>query len=121
MTSYKKKIKKAAINFLESRGYEVVKEYPMTKLINLVCINKYERTIVFVNVKENKKAFGEDVVDIKSIEKFMIDFITKNEKYVDMKMRYDCIKIIVINNDRCLIRHTINAMNHINSIRLNAR
>lgn len=122
MTSMNKRVKKATVRFLEARGYTIVKEYHMKNKINVVAIDNDSDALVFIRVKRVDKEFGKDVVNVPSIEKFMIEFLQEHQEYTDMHVRYDVIKMIVLNDDtdkgKAFIRHTINAMNHDDVVKL---
>ena len=105
-----------ARKYLESKGYELVKEnYRFERAeMDLIMKNEASKTLVFIEVKTRKtKAFGEpqEAVDeykqlqlIKSAEGFMMNY----PEYEDYEKRFDIIAIF-IEGDKEIINHLENA------------
>lgn len=107
--------KMAAARFLERRGYEILERNWSCPEGEADIIAKDEKAVVFVDVKTKKSAIGgfpskvisEKVRD--SFERVALSYLA-NYDAVDYSVRFDIISLVVIDNDKAMIRHCINAL-----------
>lgn len=106
--------RKAAVRFLEHKGYLVHDcEFQCEGIDWMVA--ELEDTIAFVVVKTRSNTdagLPEESVDEKirtSFEKAAVSFLEKNEQLVDKCIRADVISILVFAHDRAFLRHHVNA------------
>lgn len=116
MDKFSSRAFEASEMFLIRRGYEIIERTWETDdgegPVGIVA--KDENAIVFVTVKSRKakdKGFPESTATREELEAFAIDWLSRNEtECVDCPVRFDVIALILINPDRAMIRHHINAM-----------
>ena len=104
----------AAVRFLYNRGYEIVERNWSCFAGEADIIARDGETLVFVEVKTRsdcEKGFpGEAVTAEKRdrYEKIALAFLTDYE-IADAPVRFDVVSLVVISDDRALVRHHINA------------
>lgn len=104
----------AAARYLERKGY-VIAERSWTCAAGKADIIAYdEEALVFVQVTDNAPDdwmldADLDVVDRKRSERIAALFLQGHE-VVDVQVRFDVISLQILDNDRALIRHHVNAL-----------
>lgn len=104
----------AAARFLVKRGYDIVERNWKCYAGEVDIIARDEETLIFVEVKTRKdcqKGFPAEAVNAEKrtrYEKIALEFL-KNYEVVDLSVRFDVISIVVVSEDRALIRHHIAA------------
>lgn len=100
----KKKATKAAIRFYEGRDYEVI---GYTGEFDIIAFD--EDTIVFTDLFVQDR-LDEPCIDRREVEMRMLRSLVENYEWTDMPIRYDRIIMVVLDGDRALIKHHINAL-----------
>lgn len=111
MTDFITKAHKAAIRFINQRGYEILE----TDIGSVDIIALDDDVVVFIVVNPCKK--DDDftkptTLSDKSraeIEKVAIEFLTKNDDIHNCSVRFDVISIKMFGDNRALIKHHIHA------------
>ena len=104
----------AAARFLVKRGYDIVERNWKCYAGEVDIIARDEETLIFVEVKTRKdcqKGFPAEAVNADKrtrYEKIALEFL-KSYEVVDLSVRFDVISIVVVSEDRALIRHHISA------------
>lgn len=106
--------KKAAVNFLHRRGFEILERDWLCHNGTMDIICRDEDALVFVDVKaraDAAKGFPSDKVDQKKRERFEKIAMSYLQGHVedDMRVRFDVISIVVLSRDRAFLRHHVNA------------
>lgn len=104
----------AAAKFLENKGYRILDKNWTCPTGEADIVATFDDILIFVEVKTRTNVsvgLPEDAVGPKKRKKYeaIAAFYLQDHDYVDMSVRFDVIAILVINNDRALIRHHINA------------
>lgn len=102
---------KAAQNFLTKRDYEII---DFDNELNII-VAKEDDTVVFCKVVLTEKEFPEINESVAAKERIDMEHIamcwlSKND-YVDMKIRFDEIAMIVVGDDKAFLRHHVNYLN----------
>lgn len=105
---------KAAIRYLENKGYDILCTNWKCKMGEMDIVAMDAGTLVFVEVKTRTNisiGLPEDAVGAKKRKKYecMAAMYLQDHDYCDMGVRFDVIGILVINGKRALIRHHSNA------------
>ncbi len=104
----------AAAAFLERMDYQVIERNWQCPAGEADIIAIDEGTLVFIEVKTRtnlKKGLPSDAVTPekrKRYERIAAWYIAQCD-YIDMPVRFDVIAILVVNSDRALLRHYVNA------------
>lgn len=106
---------KAAKAYLENKGYEVVDVDYKCPYGQIDVVSKFEDVLAFTSVsvyrndqnKLPKERFSDD--DRQRMEQIMAHYLA-NHDYVDMSVRWDNMSILVITDDRALLRYHVNAL-----------
>lgn len=106
---------KAAIRFCEHRGYEILDE-GWTKegtagRIDLVA--REDDVLVFIDVtvaEQSDGGFKEGNLTREQFEMLAALYLGENEPEGDIPVRFDSIDLIVVNDNRALLRHHINRL-----------
>lgn len=102
---------KAAENYLTRKGYKIVGRY---FIFDYICVK--DNTLVFIDVD---RIFMDDLYTYKSeidrsfVEVRMASWLSSNDEYSDIPLRYDDIVVIVLDEDRAMVRHHINALERV--------
>lgn len=107
---------KAAARFLEVRGYETLAtgwKSPETRgAIDLVARDPESDDLVFVDVSARPNSgagFGDGRNDRETMELLAVSWLAENDFAESVGVRFDKISMIVVGEDRALLRHHINA------------
>ena len=107
---------KAAARFLEVRGYETLAtgwKSPETRgAIDLVARDPESDDLVFVDVSARPNSgagFGDGSNDRETMELLAVSWLAENDFAESVGVRFDKISMIVVGEDRALLRHHINA------------
>lgn len=109
-----RKGEQAAARYLERRGYDILEMNWSCTFGEADIIAKDEACIVFVEVKTRtnvEHGLPEEAVTAKKrarYERIAGEYLSECP-YVDIRVRFDVIGILVTGPDRALIRHHINA------------
>lgn len=106
---------KAAKAYLENKGYEIVDVDYKCPYGQIDVVSKFEDVLAFTSVsvyrndqnKLPKERFSDD--DRQRMEQVMAHYLA-NHDYVDMSVRWDNMSILVITDDRALLRYHVNAL-----------
>lgn len=104
----------AAARFLERRGYEILERNWRCYAGEADIIAKDEDAIVFIEVKTRKgrdHGFPAEAVTAQKrskYEKIALAYLADYDS-VDYPVRFDVISIVVMGNEKAMIRHQINA------------
>lgn len=109
-----KRGEKAAAKFLMRKGYKIEDTNWVCPLGEIDLVATYDDVLIFVEVKTRtniKTGLPEDAVGAKKRRKYesMAAMYLKDHEFVDMPVRFDVVGILVVNEERALIRHHINA------------
>lgn len=104
---------KAVCKLLESRDYEIIDKNDSS--FPVIAIDNSTNTIAFCAIKlcEDMSEFSHEEMSKEErmeFEEFAFKYLTE-AKYVDMSVRADKVYIIVIDNNKAMIKHIVNAMN----------
>ena len=106
----------AAARFLEVRGYETLAtgwKSPETRgTIDLVARDPESDDLVFVDVSARPNSgagFGDGRNDRETMELLAVSWLVENDFAESVGVRFDKISMIVVGEDRALLRHHINA------------
>ena len=104
--------KEAAAKFLVHRGYDVLERdwecYAGTA--DIIALD--EDTLVFVEVNTRRDGFPSEEADTEKrtrFEKIALAFLRDYDE-VDLAVRFDVISIVVVADDRALVKHHTNAL-----------
>lgn len=111
---------KAAVRYLERKGYEILEEHwkSLNDEVLIVAREGNYGPLVFCEVQaSDKKEDGmmrEDDSEERrnKLEKSVSEYLEQNkenEELCDISVRFDCISMLVIGEDRALLRHHMNA------------
>lgn len=114
-TTIQEKALRAAANYLERRGFEVIdtewvpEDGFATGSIDVVA--RDEETIVFVDVTAKIADQGgfESGADRAQMELLAASWLKDNAEEGNYPVRFDKLSMLVLNDDRALLRHHINA------------
>lgn len=104
----------AAARFLERRGYDILDRNWRCYAGEADIVARDEDTLIFVEVKTRKdcqKGFPAEAVNAEKrtrYEKIALAYL-KDYDVVDLTVRFDVVSIVVVAEDRALIRHHIAA------------
>lgn len=109
-----KRGEKAAAKFLERRGFEVVERNWTCYAGEADIIAIQDDTLCFVEVKTRsdcQKGFPSEAVDGRKRDRYerIAACYLKDRAFDDMRVRFDVISILALNNDRAFLRHHVNA------------
>lgn len=100
----KEKATEAAVAFYEKRGYEIA------DVIGCFDIIAFDgNTVVFTDLFVQDR-LDEPCIDRREVEGRMLRTLVENGDWTDMPIRYDRIMMLIIGEDRVLIKHHINAL-----------
>lgn len=106
----------AAARYLYKRGYEILEQNWKCKAGEIDIIARDDERIVFVDVKTRQANSKLEIEDDKitsairkRFERMALNYLTETEIY-NVSVCYDVIAITVLESDRALIRHHINAL-----------
>lgn len=115
MSNLNEKAKKAASRYLERRGYDILEEGWASSAGTSDVIATEGDTLVFVDVKARRdtdKGFPEGRVDAAERtrrEMVALAYLAEHD-FADMAVRFDNVSLVVIGDDRALVRHHINVL-----------
>lgn len=95
---------KAAVRFYEKRGYDIA---DITGYFDIIAFD--EETVVFTDLFV-QDCLDEPCIDRREVETRMVRILVDNYEWTDMPIRYDRIILLVLGNDRALVKHHINAL-----------
>lgn len=106
---------RAAKAYLENKGYEVVDTNYKCPYGQIDVVSMFEDVLAFTSVavyrndqnKLPKERFNDN--DRQRMEQVMAHYLA-NHDYVDMSVRWDNMSILVITDDRALLRYHVNAL-----------
>ena len=101
----------AAARFLEVRGYETLAT-GTRGTIDLVARDPESDDLVFVDVSARPNSgagFGDGRNDRETMELLAVSWLVENDFAESVGVRFDKISMIVVGEDRALLRHHINA------------
>lgn len=106
---------KAAKAYLENKGYEILDADYKCPYGQIDVVSRFEDVLAFTSVsvyrndqnKLPKERFSDD--DRQRMEQVMAHYLA-NHDYVDMSVRWDNMSILVITDDRALLRYHVNAL-----------
>ena len=104
----------AAARFLERRGFEVIERNWKCIAGEADIVALQEDTLCFVEVKtrsDAQKGFPSEAVTERKRDRYerIAACYLKDHVYDDLRVRFDVISILVLNNDRAFLRHHVNA------------
>lgn len=104
----------ASARYLEALGYEVLERNWKCPAGEADIIALDECTIVFVEVKTRtslSKGFPSEAVDPEKRRRYekIACWYLKDHDFVDMPVRFDVIALMIVAQDRALVRHYLNA------------
>lgn len=100
--------------FLERRGFDIIERvWEKDEDAPVAIIAEEDDAIVFVKVqyRADGDAFPREELDQEAFEVFACKFLTEHkDDYVDRSFRFDVVAILIVSEDRAIIRHHINCM-----------
>ena len=104
----------AAARFLYRRGYDIVERNWKCAAGEADIIARDGEAVVFVEVKTRtsvEKGMPSDAVDKRKREKYekIAALFLRDYDAVDVPVRFDVVSLLVVDDDRALVRHHINA------------
>lgn len=105
---------RAAARFLEHIGYEIIERNWTCPAGEADIIARDGKTVVFCEVKTRtnlEKGLPAEAVDAEKRNRYerIAGWFLRDYEEVDVPIRFDVLGLLVIRNDRALIRHYINA------------
>ena len=115
MSELKNRAIQAANTFVTRRGYEVLDEEWGTpeEETRIDLVAKDEDAIVFINVRAraNGDSLPDENIDRKRMESNAARWLAEHpDAGSDVTIRFDTISMLVIGEDRALLRHHINCL-----------
>lgn len=104
----------AALRYLERRGFEILEHNWECRYGEADIIARDGSTLVFIEVKTRsniRKGFPSEAVDEEKrarYEKIACCYLKTHDE-VDIPVRFDVMALIVLGNDRALIKHYVSA------------
>lgn len=104
----------AAAKLLERHGYEIIDRNWRCKAGEADIVALDEDTLVFIEVKTRvgiDSGMPEESVTARKRDRYerIAAWYLVDHDYSDMRVRFDVISVLVIAEDRALIRHVVNA------------
>lgn len=104
----------AAARFLHRRGYEIVERNWKCAAGEADIIARDGPAVVFIEVKTRtsvEKGMPSEAVDRRKREKYekIAALFLRDYDVVDVPVRFDVVSLLVIDGDRAMVRHHINA------------
>lgn len=103
----------AASMFLERRGYEVIEEKWAYGNDSIDIIAREDEDLVFVDVRvkaDGTRQMPEEKPDRDRFERIAAAYLTEADEGADFAIRYDIVSILVLNDNKALLRHHRNAL-----------
>ena len=104
----------AAARYLERLGFEILDRNWSCPAGEADIVAEYEGGLVFCEVKTRtsiEKGFPEEAVDAEKRARYekIAAWYLKQHEYYDMPVRFDVIALLVVADDRALVKHYANA------------
>ena len=104
----------ATRRYLELRGFEILEEgwHHGADTADFIAIDDKsgDLVIVFANASRNAGAgFPDTEADRKAFERLAAAYLAETE-YIDLAVRLDVVSLLVVSDDRAMIRHYTNAL-----------
>ena len=105
----------AAARYLERFGYEILEMNWGCPAGEVDIVARADDALVFVEVKTRtsiKKGFPVETVDAEKRARFekIAMWYLRDYEFVDIPVRFDIVSLMVVAEDRALIRHYVNAL-----------
>lgn len=113
MKEFIKKSNQAAARFLDRRGYEIIEqpwESDIDSRVSIVAKDEDALVFVAVSARRESDSFPQECLNQEELEGFAINWLKDNRDHADCVVRFDHIGLLLIDPDRALIKHHINAM-----------
>ena len=107
------KAKQGVRRYLEIKGYEVLEDgwYHGKDSVDFIATDE-DGALVFIDCEVNANAgegIPEEAPDRKAFERIAAAYLAESD-LSSIEVRYDIVGVLVISEDRALIRHHINAI-----------
>lgn len=104
----------AAVRYLEMRGMEIVERNWVCPAGEADIIAFDEGTLVFVEVKTRtgiEKGFPAEAVNAEKRSRYekIAAWYLRGSEIVDVPVRFDVVSLLVVSDDRAMVRHYVNA------------
>lgn len=99
--------------YLELKGYEILEEgwAHGDDRADYIVEDAGEVAFVFGSVHENAGAgIPDGRVDRKSFERLAAAYLAEHPELADCAVRADTVAVLVLSNDRAMVRHCVNAL-----------
>ena len=99
--------------FLEHRGFEIVEDGWESGKVSVDFIARDEDDLVFVNCNvygDTGEGFPEDKPNRAACEKAAAAYLSQNSELEQTMIRFDIVSMLVLGNDRAMVRHYRNAL-----------
>lgn len=108
----KDKANKAAVTFLQRRGYDILEEGWAHGTDSVDVIARDDEDMVFVDVLVNSAGLDmpEEKPDRGKLERIAAAYLAEAAEDEDFSVRFDIVSLLVIGESRALLRHHINAL-----------
>ena len=114
LADFNAKARKAATRFLDRRGYEILdRDFEVEGLgtVDVVCNDNETLVFTFVHgTNDGSDGFPEEKLNRDQAERLALAWMNEHEVEPDTHVRFDVVALVVIGNDRALIRHHISAL-----------
>ena len=121
-----KKGMRAAQAYLENKGYEIVDTDYRCPFGQIDVVSKFEDTLAFTSVsvyRNDSYTMPKEHIDANDrqrMEQVMAKYLSEHD-YVDMSVRWDNMSILVVSDDKALLRYHVNALGGDDVSRPNAK
>lgn len=107
------KAMKGIKDYLERRGFEILEERWAHGGDTIDFIANEEDALVFIScqLRQNSgEGFSEEALDRGSLERLAAAYLTEHLDSGDCAVRFDAVSMLVLGEDRALLRHHRNAL-----------
>jgi putative endonuclease len=110
------KAMKSIKSYLKRRGFEILEERWAHGGDTIDFIANEEDALVFISCqlrRNSGEGFPEEVLDRDSLERLAAAYLTEHLDSGDCAVRFDAVSMLVLGDDRALLRHPRNALRHL--------
>lgn len=107
------KAMKGIRSYLERRGFEIIEERWAHGGDTIDFIANEEDDLVFISCqfrRNSGEGFPEEVLDRGSLERLAAAYLAEHLDSVDCAVRFDLVSMLILGDDRALLRHHRNAL-----------
>ena len=111
-TTIKGRAQEAAVKFLDSKGYIIVENgwAHGADAVDLIAKDGDDLVFIDVLVGEGFRGMPEEKPDRGKFERLAVAYLAEADGSCNLAIRYDIVSLLVVNSDRALLRHHVNAL-----------